>query len=96
MVEKSHDKPEPKVSGYVDARYKKNELHKVELTVEHFVDDWYETDFVFRVEGGVARMVSIEAPGSNYWIDQNEPARNHAKLTVEALPQISIVESSDF
>ena len=85
------DKPDAKVQGYIDARYKQGEVCRVELTVEHFVDDWFETDFVFRVSDGVATLHGIENCGDSYWVRQNKPAREKAYLEVEQLPCVDEV-----
>lgn len=89
---KPNNRPDPKVGGYVDVRHKQGEPCKAEFTVEHFVDDWFETDFTFKIDGAVASIHSVEPEGDTLYVNQNHPARQKAYEVVSELPSVDEVE----
>lgn len=86
------DRPDPKVPGYVDVRYKDGEPKRVEFEVSYFIDDWYTMEFDFRIEGDTAELAWLEPPGKHYNPAQSEDARHEAIRQVSELPQVEYVE----
>ena len=86
-----NEKPDAKVPGGAEVRFKQGKPTRVDLTIEHFVDDWYKTRFVFDVDDKVATLSCIKHGGGSYWIEQNGPARRKAYDAVGELPIIDEV-----
>lgn len=85
-------RPDPKVNGYVDVRYKNGEPKRIEFDVEYFIDDWFTMGFEFRIVGDTAELAWLEPPGKHYNPAQSEDARHEAIRQVSELPQVEYVE----
>jgi len=91
-MEQQSDRAQPKIPGGIEVTFKHGEVTKIELTVRHLVDDWFETDYRFKMDGSTAVLRSVYPEGDGYHIRQNRAALEHAMAEVENLPVVEAVE----